>query len=48
MPTDLLFEFPIMDPDCFPVGGEKGMISLGAVANSHIHGRWASKDPSQN
>lgn len=37
--TDLLFEFPIMCLDCFPVGGENGIIPLCAVANSCIHGR---------
>lgn len=46
--TDLLFEFSITALDCFPVGGENGIIPLGAVANSHIHGHWVSKDPSQN
>ena len=46
--TDLLFEFPIMVLDCFPVGGENGIIPLCAMANSRIHGHWVSKDPSQN
>lgn len=46
--TDLLFEFPIMVLDCFPVGGENGIIPLCAMSNSHIHGHWVSKDPSQN
>ena len=46
--TDLLFEFPIMGLDCFPVGGENGIIPPCGMANSRIHRHWVSKEASQN
>lgn len=44
-PKICYLSFPLQAADCFPVGGEKEIIPVSAVASSQIHGHWVSKYP---